>query len=234
MQKKEILLLIKNSLILRATKKSKKVDLEYIVLSPYIYGVIEGCKTTKHLYKSITLKYLCITWSQYKLCQESSVWEQENEVDIFLKVQMSIPEYKTNLNLWNHKMYYSVIHFRYFKKTKKNHRFFDKLCIEANSLNIKDIVIPLGYMQIYITDFIKNHNSLTVTDIIWNNLFLMMLSDFKDIVLFKRDKEYTYNTKTIHSFLRLLENNYNINIATLWELDFPQLIQENYEKFNKR
>jgi hypothetical protein len=107
-------------------------------------------------------------------------------------MHIGIPEYQINKVLWIHKMYFSTISLKYIHMTGIIPQIFQLPFVSPNALDVKNICIPLPLMEKECRNIIQSQ-ACNLDMIQNNNLLLMLLSDFRDIVLQLRVKEYSYS-----------------------------------------
>lgn len=228
MQKKDILTFLQHLTLLQKSSERLGSPLEYIIYSPYVFNVLEGCKKEKRVMKQLLLKQLNISPETYTNIMGYERHGPCPDIDIFLEMHTSIPEYQKNPLLWKHKIYYSTIMLQYRQITGKTPAIFKNIILNPNRLDVRNICIPLNLMEYECRNIIRHHTP-SLDLIRHNNLLLMLLSDFRDIVLHIRPKQYEYSRSDIDSFLELLLGPIDISPESIWGLDFHQLMQHNYE-----
>jgi len=230
--KQEIFNFIKNlNLLLEITNhfNNKKNNLYYIIYSPYIYNKIEWCKETKELFLEILFKKLNITKIEYSKIMSLSTIDNVLELWYFIKLHYFFPEYKKDFRLWINLLYFSNINLQSIYQTWKTHKIFlnNKNLINVNSLNVSNIIIALDLLFYQWKKIL-----LESIDIQNNNLLLMLISDYKDILLNIRKKDYIFELKEVDENMKYIENISWISRETLFKLDYQILIEKNYKKYN--
>lgn len=235
MQKNQISTFLYNIHIFKHFYKNKNIPLEYIIFSPYIFNIIEGCKTSKDAMKKLFLLQMDISEQEYTDCLSFSSQKHIPDIETYLHIHSYITEYHSNYTLWLNKMYFSTINMMYTHNSWNTHSIFKKypLSINTNALDLRNIVIPLNLM-LQEALVIITHNDISLEYIQKNNLLLMLLSDFKDIKFNIREKEYFFPMEQIDSFIDRLVMRFNISEEELWDLPYKNLMKTNHERYNMR
>ena len=215
-------------------KNNTKNSDYYIILSPFIYNKIEWNKLKKDDYKKLVLSELNISDKEYS---KNISLSKNNyfipDINLYIKINSYMPEYKENNRKWLNCMYYSAINLSYIKKTGLHHKIFKREKININYLDLENIIIPLDLMIDKWLELLKD-KKVSIYHIKNNNLLLMLLSDIKDIIFKIRKNEYEYNLDEIKKVIHVLKIENKIKESDLWKLDFQSLIKKNYDRFSKK
>ena len=202
----------------------------YIYRSPFIYNRIEWNKEKKDILLKILYKKFGITFNDFKNNRIFST-RIKFDMNIYININKVIPEYKSDFVFWLNSMYYSSINLEYIVKTWCTCDIFkDNFhLLNINVLNIENIIISLDLLFLEWKKIIETNN-IWLTWLIKNNLLLMLISDYKDILLNIRWKDYNFDINEINNNMYYIENKINVSRSSLFNLDFSNLIEDNYKK----
>ena len=219
--KKEILEFIKNiDYLLKITNLLWINDYKnYIFTSPFVYNKIDWCKDTKSIMEEILKQKL---WS-INLIELNF---QNIDIDIFIKIHKLLPSYKENFQKWINLMYYSTINLESQKNGRKINKIFtdNNKLININTLSVKEIVFWLDLMFLEWKKLLESKNNINCQT---NNLLLMLISDYRDILEWTREKRYNFNKHEIDKNMKYIEQALWKTRIELFSLNFIQLINSN-------
>ena len=234
---KEIRDFIKNIRLLLRVNQDIPHSPYYIIYSPFVYNKMEWCKELKGILLELLKKELWLDSKEYMKYMWLSMRKFHPDIQYFISMHTVIPEYRTHFIYWLNVMYFSSINMQFLHNWWLMHAMFTDHFehIHINHLWIKDIVIPLYLMHKEAVSQLALSNRMGIDSIRTNNILLMLVSDYRDILQNIRKKEYEYDLKKVDERMGEIEIKTWVNRDLLFWLDFGSLISINeYETNYKR
>lgn len=197
--------------------------IEYLKFSPFVFNKIWWNKNYQKIFYEILLKKINISQEEF----DSIELNKHIKFNKFIKFNMFSPIYKNNFDYWINMIFFSEFNIYLVLKNKKINNFFDNFFdkININLLKYEDIVISLDLMFDFLVFYffidLKNKNNL-----LNNNLFLMLISDYIDI-LNNKPKSYDYDINLIKKNINFLFSEFDINIKDYYWLNFQEIMANN-------
>lgn len=196
--------------------------LNYIRFSPFISNKIWWRKQLQEILEKIY---------ELKVKEVYSHLNMPNNLNIefFIKINKVLPYYRYDKSYWINMMFFSEANIIYYLK-KWVHNFFLWYDININYLDYEDIVMSWDTMYKLVLRIINDEilrKKILIDVIKSNNLILMLLSDYKDILYKIREKKYLVNEKKINKRLSSIERKTWVSKDELMSLDYFILMKEN-------
>lgn len=216
--------------LLHSFLKKNEVNnsLLYMKYSPFVYNVIFWNKGYTVVFREFLNKNYGISYDLY-LDDFSLI--SKIDFEIYLEMNKVLPLYKQNKTYWLNIMFFSILHSNFIINNGFSSIYFEKYknLININILQKEHIVLPLWIMfslvDKYVKDNFNKYNWYTLLES--NNLILMLLSDYRDILYWNKNKEYFYNISDIRKKWFYLVWELLITEDYLLKLDFISLMSLN-------
>lgn len=211
-----------NFLMIFLNERNRNNILPYIKFSPFICNKIWWNKICQKNLEKIYLSKTKIDFNHLDIPNDFNI-------DLFLKINKILPYYKIDKIYWINMMFFSEPNIKMFLKIWM-HQFFVKYenIININYLSHEDIVLSSWIMFKMVLKIIKENKDNDKFDmVVQNNLILMLLSDYRDILYWIRIKNYIININKINNRLFKIEKILWINKKDLLSLDHISLMKKN-------
>ena len=219
-----------NLLSIFLDKNEREEILQYIKFSPFIRNKIWWNKQYQQILEKIFL-------SKIKIKYDNLYIPNNFDINYFIKINKTLPYYKTNKKYWINMMFFSEPNIEYFIKNWVHSFFYEyEKLIDINYLSHEDIVIWSDNMYNLVTKNLSESsiNDSKINNIINNNVNLMLLSDYKDVLYWIRKNKYVVDIEQLNDRLYKIWKISWINKDSLMSLDYMYLMEQNIIKARKR